>query len=75
MAAAGIPQAHLRQPDQLYKGCSVATTEPGVEKLLIIADALGLAHPQPPPHTLRAARLRPRPLGTCQATERQEGMP
>lgn len=74
-AVAGIPRAHLRRPDKLYKGCFVATTEPGVEKaLLITASALGLARPWPPPHTLQEARLRPSPLGISLGPERQELM-
>lgn len=74
-AVAGIPRAHLRPPDKLYKGYSVAVTEPGVEKaLLITARALGLARPRPPPHTLQEARLRPSPPGISLGPERQESM-
>ena len=55
----------LTPPDKLYKGCFVATTEPGVEKALNYSQCSGVGpRPQPPPHTLQEVRLRLSPLGT-----------
>lgn len=57
---AGRPQDRLRLHHQLYKGCVVAVTEPGVERALNYSCGSGAG---PPPNTLQEAGLRSSPLG------------
>lgn len=72
----GIPQTHLRRPDSLYKGCSVASTEPRLQKAPNYSRlSEARPRPQPPPHTeqeVEGDMESPRP---CQATEKRALVP